>query len=308
MTSLVDVSLPVLRRCARPILWSYRTLRAVPAGRVPQWRFVGGKFYMKIDPNDPMDRAFRLGSYEPQLVGLIAAIVRPGDVCLDVGAQKGFMTLHMAKAAGPGGRVIAFEPDPRAMEALESNLHRNGLERVSLYACALADCEARCQFALSRQLGWSSRFPNDLAKPVVATTISVRTRRLDDIVAEMGVEPRTDCLSFIKIDAEGSEPLVLQGAQETLRRFQPTLHIEINRGSLNAGGFSVESVEGFLRSRDYDLYAIRSRRTGALQQRRLCLTPVASLASEIGDCEDVLAVNAPARSRGLPASLQGRRC
>jgi FkbM family methyltransferase len=259
---------------------------------------------MRIDPKDWMDRAFYLGFYEQHLVHLIAATVRPGDVCIDVGAQKGFMTLHLAKAVGPGGRVIAFEPDPRAMEALTSNVQRNAFEQVRLYSCALGDCEASCRFALSHQLGWSSRFPNDLAKPAVATTISVRTRRLDDIIAEAGLVPETHRISFIKIDAEGSEPLVLQGAQETLKRFRPTVHIEVNKPSLCAGGFSADSIETLLCPLDYQLLAVRWRRTGWLQ-RRLSLIPLASLTSDIGACDDVLAVSSLSSLRELTSCLRG---
>lgn len=246
---------------------------------------------MFIDPKDWLDRAFCFGTWEQHLVQIIAAAVKPGDVCVDVGAHKGFMTLYLAKAVGSGGQVIAFEPDPRAMEALRSNVQRNGFEQVRLYSCALGDCEASCQFALYQQLGWSSRFPNDTAKPAVASTISVRARRLDDIIAEMSVAPETHRISFVKIDAEGSEPLILQGAYETLRRFRPTVHIEVNKSSLRAGGFLEESIENLLRSLDYQLYAIRFRRTGSLRlRRRLCLMPVTSLRSDIGGLEDVLAV------------------
>ena len=291
MTSFVDACLPVLRLPARAIRRNCRAIRTIPLGRAPHWRLVGGKFYMEIDPHDFADRAFYLGTFDPHLVTLIAAVVRPGDVCLDVGAQKGFMTLHMAKAAGPGGRVISFEPDPRAMDALRSNVQRNAFEQVSLYPCAAGDCEANCEFALTRQIGWSSRFPNELAKSDAVSTISVRTRRLDDVIGEMGIAPETHRLSLIKVDAEGSEPLVLQGAQETLRRFRPAIHIEINRASLGAGGFTPGSVEGFLRSLDYDLYTLRFRRVGAWLQRRLYLHPVASLTSGMGACDDVLAVH-----------------
>ncbi len=247
---------------------------------------------MQIDPKDWMDCAFYLGTYEQSLVQLIAATVRPGDVCIDVGAQKGFVTLHLAKAVGAGGQVIAFEPDPRAMEALRLNVQRNGFEQVKLYSCALGDSNASCKFALSHQLGWSSRFPNDLAKPTVESTISVRTRRLDDIVAETGIVPDTGRISFIKIDAEGSEPLVLRGAQETLKRFRPTVHIEVNKSSLFAGGFSAESIESLLRPLDYRLYIVRWRRTGLLQ-RRLSMIPAPSLISGVGSFEDVLAVSSP---------------
>jgi len=266
-------------------------MRAIPLGRAPRWRMVGGKFYMRIDPQDFADRAFYFGTFDPHLVELIACLVRPGDVCLDVGAQKGFMTLHMARAAGPGGRVIAFEPDPRAMDALRSNVQRNSLEQVSLYPCALGDREADCEFALSRQIGWSSRFPNELARQTLVSTISVRTRCVDDVIREMGIEPATHRLSLIKVDAEGSEPLVLKGAKETLRRFRPAMHIEINRASLGAGGFTPGCVEDFLRSLDYDLFTLRFRRDGAWRQRRLEVRPVASLTSGIGACEDVLAAD-----------------
>lgn len=291
MTSFVDACLPVLRFPARAIRWNCRQIRAIPLGRAPQWRTIGSKFYMRIDPHDVADRAFYLGTFSPHLVQLIRNLVRPGDVCLDVGAQKGFMTLHMAGAAGPGGRVISFEPDPRAVDALRANAQRNALVQVSVYPCALGDREAECEFALSRQIGWSSRFPNELARSTVFSTISVRTRRLDDVIAELGIRPAADRLSLIKVDAEGSELLVLQGALETLRRFRPTIHIEINREALAAGGFTPDSVEGLLRSFDYDLFTLRFRRAGAWLRRRLDLCPVASLTSGMGLCEDVLAVH-----------------
>jgi FkbM family methyltransferase len=239
-----------------------------------------------------MDRAFYFGSYEQHLVNLVAATVRTGDVCIDVGAQKGFITLHMADAVGPGGLVIAVEPDPRAMDVLRSNVRRNGFQNVRLYSCALGDCDGFCTFTLSHQLGWSSRFPNDLAKTAVATTISVPTRRLDDIIAEAGVAPGGHRISFIKIDAEGSEPLVLQGAQETLAKFRPTIHIEVNKPSLYAGGFTADSLQTMLRQLDYQFYAIRLRRKGGLR-RRLFLIPIASLTVDLGSCEDVLAISSP---------------
>src|ERR1017187_4010243 len=166
ITNFLVSCLPVLRSFARPVRRGYHALRASLLGRVPQWRLIGSKFHMYIDPNDWMDRAFYFGSYEQHLVNLVAATVRTGDVCIDVGA---------------GGRGIAVKPDPGAMDVLRSNVRRNGFQNVRLYSCALGDCDGFCTFTLSHQLGWSSRFPNDLAKTAVATTISVPTRRLDDI-------------------------------------------------------------------------------------------------------------------------------
>ena len=292
MTSFVDKCVLGLRFLGRPVRSTYHALRTIPLGRVPQWRVVAGRFWMCIDPQDWMDRAFYLGSYERHLVHLIADTVRSGDVCIDVGAQKGFITLNMAKATGPRGLVISVEPDPRAMEALRANVQRNGFDQVRLYSCALGDSDSSCMFALSHQLGWSSRFPNDVARPTVARTIAVRTRRLDDVIAEAGVVPETHRISLLKIDAEGSEPLVLEGAQRTLERFRPTVHIEVNNSSLSAGGYSAGSIETLLRSLDYQLYAIHWGRL----TRRLSLSPITSLSTDIGGCEDVLAVSSPGSS------------
>ena len=276
----------------RIVLDTYRSLRLRGIGKERSWRVLASRFRMEIDPADFMDQAFYLGTYARALIELITRIVRPSDVCIDVGAQKGYVTLHLARAVGPTGLVVAVEPDPRASAILRSHCDRNSLTNTQVHECCLGDQAGQCDFTLSHQLGWSSRFPNDLAKPAIASTISVQTRRLDDIIEDTGIAPVTHRLSLIKIDAEGSEPLIIQGAQETLKRFRPAVHIEVNKSSLHAGGFSVHSIEALLRPLGYQFYAIRFQRTGWLQ-RRLSLIPVASVASDIGDGEDVLAVGSP---------------
>jgi FkbM family methyltransferase len=306
MTSFANLRLRAALCFVRPLRWIYWAIRRIALGQTQRWRLVGGKFYMQIDPRDPMDRSFYFGAYEQHLVRLIAATVRPGDVCIDVGAQKGFITSHLAVAVGPRGQVMAFEPDPRAMAALSSNVNRNGFEQVKLFACALGDCDGTCKFVLSRQLGWSSRFPNEAAQAAAASTTSVCTRRLDDVLAEAGLCPETHSLSFMKVDAEGSEPLILPGAQETLEHFRPTIHIEVNKASLNAGGFDTNSIESLLRSLDYELFAISFRRSGWLLRHKLCLTRVASLASGIQDFQDVLAVSPRSLARGTLSGLLAR--
>ena len=307
MNTLSNPGLRALRFLGRSVWRAYWDIRGIALGHLQRWRLVGGRFYMLIDPEDHVDRSFYFGAYEQHLVRLIAATVRSEDLCIDVGAQKGFITLHLAEAVGLGGQVMAFEPDPRAMEALSSNVHRNAFEQVKLFACALGDREGACEFVLSRQLGWSSRFPNEVAKAAAASTTTVCTKRLDDILTEAGVSLETHQLSFMKIDAEGSEPLVLEGARETLARFLPAIHIEVNKSSLYAGGFSTDSIESLLRSLDYDLYVIGFKRSGWLLRRRLSLIPVASLASDIQGCQDVLAVSTRSRAWGPISCLLENR-
>lgn len=258
---------------------------------------------MNIDPNDSIDRDFYLGCYEPHLVELIASLVQPGDICIDVGAQKGFITLHLAKSVGSMGQVLSFEPDPGAMRALRANVDQNGFDQVRLYACALGDVAGCCEFTLSHRIGWSSRFPNEVAMSVAAARVSIPTRRLDDVMSEIGISSESHRLSFLKIDAEGSEPLVLSGAEETIKRFWPTIHIEVNIGSLRAGGFSAHDIEGPLQSLEYAFYRVRLLRVSSLFQRRLSLERLDNLA-DIEGCEDVLAIHNSIRLPKLRGCLQ----
>lgn len=292
MTSILQLGLDLLRFPDRAARRRYRAFRLARLGSDPQWRHVPGRFQMLIDPADEMDRAFLFGDYEQPLLRLIHSRVRPGDVCLDIGAQKGFISLHLAQAAGPAGRVLSFEPDPRARQALDGHLRRNRFSHVSVFPCALGDEENTCDFSLTSQLGWSSRFPNQTARSAVTSSIQVPVRRLDDIIAELGLAPERHRLSFIKMDAEGSEPLILAGARRTLRRFRPTLHIEINQASLRAGGFSPDSVETPLRELGYRFHTIACERPG-WRLPRLALHPVASLNSGLAPIQDIVALPEP---------------
>jgi FkbM family methyltransferase len=247
---------------------------------------------MHIDPNDWMDRAYYLGVYEQHLARLIKSVVRAGDVCIDVGAQKGYATLHLANACGPQGRVIAFEPDRRAVAQLRANAEKNYFENILLYACSLSNEESVHDFAISKQIGWSSRFPNELARPHVESVVSVQSRRLDDVFEELGFDSEGQRVTFLKIDAEGSEPLVLLGAERTIKHFRPIIHIEINKSSLQAGGYRADTIEQILRSHSYRLYAIRLRKKRVREWIRpnIELVQICSIATEIGECEDVLAI------------------
>jgi hypothetical protein len=75
--------------------------------------------------NDIRDQWMLFGTYEQALVYSIKKLVRPGEVCIDVGAERGYITLHLARAVDSGGRVLAFEPDPRAAEIFSLVVKRN---------------------------------------------------------------------------------------------------------------------------------------------------------------------------------------
>jgi len=213
-----------LRRLGRDI-----TFRPVFTGISPA---SGGTTSMRLDPTDPYEARMILGDWEPYLALCMAKVVRQGETCVDVGAHKGYFTLLFARLVGNGGAVLSVDPDPRVFALLRENLAYNNITNVFAHQVALSDGPGRVDLALSRQLGWSSRFPNERAAPLVIGKIQAEAMSLDELLAQQALPRDGRMLSFIKIDAEGSEPRILAGMDRTVRKHQPILHLEVNLGSL----------------------------------------------------------------------------
>jgi len=223
------------------------------------WRVVDGKFEMALTRDDQMDRRFYLGTYDGNLVSATAEFVRPGDTCIDIGADVGYVTLHLACRVGERGVVYAFEPDPRARAILADNCARNKMGNVHIVPYALGAEDGTATLHLSSQLGWSSMFPNELASGTVVSETKVPVRSLDGLVAANEVRLTPDRLSFVKVDCEGAEPLVLAGMRGLLRRANATLWVEINKASLEAASASPETVIELLTGIGYSVFWPRYR-------------------------------------------------
>lgn len=228
---------------------------------------------MLLDSDDFMDQGFLFGDYDPGLVALIRRIIRPGDTCVDIGAHKGYVTLWLGSLVGAHGQVVAIEPDPRAMRELRENCLRNGFRHILCLPCAIGDHNGTCELVLTSQMGYSTRFPNAAAAPLTVQQISVEAKTLDSVLAQAGISPRRHRLPFVKIDAEGSEPLILTGMFDTLRAFRPIIWMEVNRESLRAADRSSKEMEMLLRPLGYQFFLPCLGRTRRFQ-RSLNLLPI----------------------------------
>ncbi len=207
----------------------------------------GGLRY-RLDLRDDVQRSIFFDCYEPRDVTLVDALVGAGGVCLDVGANVGFYTLHLAKRVGPSGRVFAFEPEPRNAERLRTNCVLNGFDSiVEVAETAVADREGSAILHRSdaAHSGWGS-----LARHAeTAGAVLVRTTTLDSFLETRRIER----IDLLKVDVEGSECELLAGAARSLasRRFRH-LFIEFNGVRLLERG---KTLEDFLRPLEANGYA-----------------------------------------------------
>jgi FkbM family methyltransferase len=172
----------------------------------------GGRIYLQLNES-PMMVARALRLYERVKFKRLRRITRPGMTAIDVGANKGDFTLLLAKLTGDSGMVLAFEPDPENCSWVRKSISVNGYRNVRLFECALADTDSDITFYPGRKSGWGSLIPQnqtDTSRP----PLTVPARRLDSILEEANVED----VDVMKIDVEGGELLVLQGALGLLTR------------------------------------------------------------------------------------------
>lgn len=173
----------------------------------------------------PLDARGRHALFHPPRAHPAAlAYLGPGAVAIDIGANFGEWTVPFARAVGVAGRVLAVEPAPRAAAALAATLGANALHQAQVIQCALSDHDGFAEFTVP--VVTSARIDTGTAQIGAAgpgcEALSVALRSLDSLAAERGLR-RVD---LIKIDVEGHEKQVLDGAERTLSRFRPALVIE----------------------------------------------------------------------------------
>lgn len=194
----------------------------VPSFYYP-YRFRGGRIYWDVTESRMMiERVF--GTYEPNKYEAIAHFVHPGQVFIDVGANKGDFALYAASLVGKDGIVIAVEPDPDNCRWIKRSIALNKYHQVTLREVALSDQTGQATLYRGQKSGWHSLLPGLPGRD--RDTLQVQTMPLDELVAELGLHGR---VTMIKVDVEGAEMMVLRGAVETLRRRpQPVVVMDVH--------------------------------------------------------------------------------
>jgi FkbM family methyltransferase len=188
---------------------------------IGQGLFVSGKFDM--------------AAIEPALDALC-----PGATFIDVGANIGFYSVLARDRVGPTGHVYCFEMDKRPLRALRKTVSAFKLRNIEIEHAAVAAIDGRVSFSPLREHG------HNRIDPIGGTGKFVRCVRLDSWVMQRELQ-RVDA---IKIDVEGAEYLVLDGARETIARFKPTIVCEAMT-EVSAYGRGPDDVVALLKEHGY---------------------------------------------------------
>jgi len=179
-----------------------------------------GKFFCR---KRTVDAQFASEAYEYALRRYLEGTTQ--GTFVDVGSHIGKYTIKVARQVGDNGRVISVEPEISNFETLKANIELNNLSNVTLLNVACWNRNQKLKLYLAQRT-----VDHSVKNPVSMDFVEVSGLRLDDILKDLRIEH----IDFIKVDAEGADGEVLEGAEETIAK-NPDLKIifeATNRGNL----------------------------------------------------------------------------
>jgi len=182
---------------------------------------------------------FTRGEYEPENTRAIEAMVKSGDVVFDVGAHVGYFSVLMSDRVGPKGKVISFEPRDINLEFLRQHVRINRCTNIEIIDACVGQRAGAARLETRVGTGKGHISPEG--------NVDVRMVVLDELV-QSGSLPVPQ---FMKIDVEGGEMEVLEGARWIIETHRPRMVLATHSPELK------QSCNQFLSTRGYDMQDIQ---------------------------------------------------
>jgi len=211
-----------------------------------------------IARDDYLGSTLTYDGFERAERAFVQRFLKPGMTVIDIGAHHGFYALLMSKCVRRSGRVFAFEPSPRERRALYLHLALNLGTNVTVVRGGLGqeDGYADLYVAAREYAGHNSLRPPDT--PQLAARQRVHIWRLDSWLSAN----RVDRIDFIKLDAEGAERDILQGAMQLLTsRPRPVVLAEVEDRRTEPWGYAAHEIVLALDEIDYAWFRLSDEGT-----------------------------------------------
>ena len=222
----------------RKSIWEYCNERQSQQPIIIKWYY--GLRVLVYLGNDTSSLLFIGGCIDPNEFFLLDKVLTPGMTFVDIGANEGHYTLFASKRLGSKGRVLSIEPSKREFSRLSRNLQINNATNVRLFRLAISNYNGQTGMTIA---GYGHEGQNTFGTFVhkdieFLRTEQVKLKRLDDLIDEECL----DRLDVMKIDVEGAEFAVLDGAQNTLSHYRPIILLEILESALQQQGSNSDAI------------------------------------------------------------------
>ena len=210
---------------------------------------------MLVRPQEEVGRSVALGEFETDDLQHFMTAIGRTDVVFDIGANIGAYCVPIGRSR-PDAQVHAFEPIDLNGSLIQVSLHLNRLQNVQLVRKCVSDSAGRVEFSLAEDRAYSSMI--DTGRKAELRRFMCDTVPLDQYCEEQGgIRP-----DIVKIDVEGAELKVLQGATQLFAdpsRRPKLVLIELYDQNLTAFGTSIDEVTAWMTGRGYDSYVLIER-------------------------------------------------
>jgi FkbM family methyltransferase len=176
---------------------------------------------------DPVWRWIGKGVREPGVLKFAEESIPKGSTVFDIGAHVGEWTLLFSQLVGGTGRVVAFEPDPVARASLNKNLEMNGISNVTVEETCVSDRTGKAVLGAERFGSGLSSIVHHQGPGLPRDQVEVDSTTLDEYCESHGLSP-----DWVKIDAEGAEPLIVRGMRNLIGSAHPQAILEFHSDAL----------------------------------------------------------------------------
>jgi len=165
------------------------------------------------------------GNHDPLTTEIILDELSEGMICIDIGSNIGYYALLESKKIGKNGNVLAIEPSPENFSTLVYNIKLQNDQNINAFNFAIGDKNDEIEFLISKKSNWSKvKDENDIIESE-DKIIKIPLKTLNSFVKDNQLEK----IDLLRMDVEGYENNIIDGAIEVLTKFKPKIMVEIHK-------------------------------------------------------------------------------
>jgi len=208
------------------LLYHYRVLKLLKLDLSQEHIIKINDCLLTLIPNDKgiSERLLLFNAHEPLVTKLLTRELKEGMTCLEVGANIGYYATLESKIVGDEGKIIAIEPSPRNFHYLKINLELQKRSNYQVHNFACGNQEGEMNFLVSDKSNRCMVIKDGDEIPSDLKVIKIPIKKLDEFLKEKEIGK----IDFLRMDVEGYEMNIIEGAKKLLTKFKPIMLVEVH--------------------------------------------------------------------------------